>query len=155
MPKELQVLEVNGSSKGGVKKCASSPCSVMLLSSAAQAAELAGCEKPFLNVTGGRVAAIFSTRALHVLCRESCLSNDGRSNRLALVEDAFGNGEYNQTSITEGSTIFISRRQRCHKNTYYASRLRANDDNLKVPGQSLCLNSWVHTARAMDQGEDS
>lgn len=77
MPKELQVLEVKGSSKGGVKKCASSPCSVILLSSAAQAAELAGCEKPFLNVTGGRVAAILPTLALYVLLRESSMRNDG------------------------------------------------------------------------------
>lgn len=89
MPKELQVLEVNGSSEGGVKKCASSPCSVTLLSSSAQVAEVVGCEKPFLNVTGGRVAAILSTQAFHVLVRESCLSNDGGSNCLALGEDNF------------------------------------------------------------------
>lgn len=96
MPNELQVLEVNGSSEGGVKKCASSPCSVMLFSSAAQGAELAGCEKPFLNVTGGRVAAILSTQALHVLRGELCLSNDGGLNCLALGENAFGNGGHSR-----------------------------------------------------------
>lgn len=133
MPKELQVLEVNGSSEGGVKKCASSPCSVTLLSSAAQAAELVGCEKPFLNVTGGRVAAILSTQAFHVLCRESCPSNDGGSNCLALVEDNSAKENIIETSIIKGNTILISSSQPFHTNTYYASRLRANDNNLKVP----------------------
>lgn len=138
MPKELQVLEVNGSSEGGVKKCASSPCSVILLSSAAQAAELAGCEKPFLNVTGGRVAAILSTQALHVLRRESCPTNDGGSNCFALGEDAFGNGEHNRDFHNKRQHGIYMSSQRFHTNTYYASRLTVNDDNLKVPGPSLC-----------------
>lgn len=128
MPKELQVLEVNGSSKGGFKKCASSPCSVMLLSSAAQAAELAGCEKPFLNVTGGRVAAILSTQALHVLLRRSYLSNDVEDRNVWLwVSTLLATENIIEISTTIGP--------RFHTNTYYASRL---SDNFKVPGPSLC-----------------
>lgn len=116
------MLEVNGSSKGGVKKCASSPCSVMLLSSAAQAAELAGCEKPFLNVTGGRVAAILSTQALRVLLREPCLSNDAEDRSVWLwVRTLLATENIIETSITERNTIFISRSPRFHTNTYCAS----------------------------------
>lgn len=129
MPKELQALEVNGSSEGGVKKCASSPPSVMLFSSAAQAADLAGCEKPFLNVTGGRVAAILSTQALRVLRRESFPGKDGGCCNRTIwlwVRILLAIQNVIESSITNGNTTYISSSQHFHTNTYYASRVRAS-----------------------------